>query len=45
LQQNTVFFSLQDETYTMNIMHNKTEKFITQCNGERRNTPKYPNIS
>jgi len=33
----------------MNIMHNKTEKFITQlCHatpGERRNTTKYPNIS
>jgi len=33
----------------MNIMHNKTEKFITQLhhaiNGEWRNTAKYPNIS
>jgi len=33
----------------MNIMRNKTEKFIMQLrratHGERRNTPKYPNIS
>jgi len=34
----------------MNIMHNKTEKFITQLvrhatHGERRNTVKYPNIN
>jgi len=33
----------------MNIMHNKTEKFITQLRhatqGERRNTAKYPSIS
>jgi len=33
----------------MNILHNKTKKFITQlCHptrGERRNTAKYPNIS
>jgi len=33
----------------MNIMHNKTKKFITQLrhatHGERRNTAKYPNIS
>jgi len=33
----------------MNIMHNKTVKFITQLrhatHGERRNTAKYPSIS
>jgi len=33
----------------MNIMHNKTEKFITQLRHARhrewRNTAKYPNIS
>jgi len=30
----------------MNIMHNKTEKFITQIrHGERRNTTNYPDIS
>jgi len=33
----------------MNIMHRKTEKFITQLrhgtHGERRNTANYPNIS
>jgi len=33
----------------MNIMHRKTEKFITQLrcatHGERHNTAKYPNIS
>jgi len=33
----------------MNIMHNKTEKFITQLRhttrGERRNTADHPNIS
>jgi len=35
----------------MTIMHNKTEKFITQLglrhatHGERHNTAKYPNIS
>jgi len=32
----------------MNIMHNKTEKFITQlrhATQERHNTAKYPNIS
>jgi len=35
----------------MNIMRNKTEKFITQLHvchathGERRNTVKYPSIS
>jgi len=33
----------------MNIVHNKTEKFIMQLRhttgGERRNTAQYPNIS
>jgi len=33
----------------MNIMHNKSEKFITQLRhamqGERCNSAKYPNIS
>jgi len=33
----------------MNIMHNKTDKLITQLrhatHGERRNTAKYPSIS
>jgi len=33
----------------MNIMHNKTEKFIVQLHhathGERRNIAKYPSIS
>jgi len=33
----------------LNIVHNKTEKFITQLHhathGERRNTAKCPNIS
>jgi len=33
----------------MNIMHNKTEKFITQfhhaMHGERRDTAQYPSIS
>jgi len=33
----------------MNIMHNKTEKFITQLrhamHGERRNLAKYPSIN
>jgi len=33
----------------MNIMRNKTEKFITQLrhvsHGEQRNTAKYPSIS
>jgi len=33
----------------MTIMHNKTEKFITQLrhamHGERHNAAKYPNIS
>jgi len=33
----------------MNIMRNKTKKFITQLrramHGERRNTAKYPSIS
>jgi len=33
----------------MNIMHNKTEKFIMQLyhatHGERRDTEKYPSIS
>jgi len=33
----------------MNVMHNKTGKFITQLRhamrGQRRNTAKYPSIS